>query len=166
MNEKLLSKALNCLCDVTPLKTDCGLLCEAACCRDNGEAGSCVWLLPGEDAEGMNRWADVRLSAMPVTRREVQAIYCNKACKREARPFLCRIFPLTPYYSQKKQCWSVRMDRRAAALCPLYACGKNGLSSEFVQSAERAVQLLAQDEEYLSVLKDLEQEEAAYRMTL
>ena len=166
MNTQILAEALDLLKDVTPLKTDCGKYCDAACCKDNGEAGSCVWLLPGEDDDIVMAWAEVRLSVMPVTHSEVQAIYCNKPCEREYRPFLCRIFPLTPYYSHKRQRWSVRMDRRAAAICPLYGWGKSGLSSEFVLNAERAVQLLATDGDYLEALKELEAEKAAYRIEL
>ena len=166
MDIGILEEALCCLKDVTPLKTDCGEYCGAACCKDNGEAGSCVQLLPGEDDDSVLAWADVCLSKMPVTHSEVQAIYCKKPCKRDFRPFLCRIFPLTPYYSQRKQCWSVRMDRRAAAICPLHGWGKSGLSSEFVAAAERAVQLLATDSDYLKALKELEAEEAAYRIKL
>ncbi|MBQ6646345.1 MAG: hypothetical protein IJM56_06665 [Clostridia bacterium] len=166
MDLNILSEALHCLAAVTPLKTDCGEYCGAACCKDNGEAGSGVWLLPGEDDESPIAWAKLYLSKMPVCGEEVHTVYCLKPCQREARPFLCRIFPLSPYYSNKKQCWSVRMDRRAAAICPLYSWGKNGLSSEFVSAAERAVQLLSQDEDYLEVLKKLEAEEAAYRFEL
>ena len=58
------------------------------------------------------------------------------------------------------------MDRRAAALCPLYGYGKTGLDREFVEQAEQAVQLLAVSPKYLSWLKALEQEEAAYRLEL
>lgn len=166
MNIDILNAALNCLKDVTPLKTDLGAYCGAACCKDNGEAGSCVWLLPGEEKTDVRDFADVRADTMPVTQSEVSSIYCFKPCKRDLRPFLCRIFPLSPYYSDKKQCWSVRMDRRAAAICPLFGWGKSGLCSEFVLAAERAVQMLAQDSVYLEWLKKLEAEEAAYRMVL
>ena len=166
MDLNILSAALDCLKDVTPLKTDCGEYCDAACCKDNGEAGSGVWLLPGEDGKSPMDWAKVFLSRMPVSHEEVMTLYCLKPCQREFRPFMCRIFPLSPYYSEKKQCWSVRMDRRAAAICPLYGWGKNGLSSEFVSAAEKAVQLLAQDSDYLETLRLLEAEEAAYRIEL
>ena len=166
MNSEILRDALDCLKEVTPLKTDCGLFCEAACCKDNGEAGSCVWLLPGEDADQVSTWAEVRESTMPVTGAKTQAIYCFKPCNRDARPFLCRIFPLTPYFSQKNQCWSVRMDKRAAALCPLYFYGKNGLRRDFVVKAQEAVQILAQDVDGLAALKLLEIEESAYRIEL
>ena len=152
--------------DVTPLKTDCGEYCQNACCRDNGEAGSCVWLLPGEDDDSVMEWADVRIVTMPVTRSEAQAIFCRKLCQRDHRPFLCRIFPLSPYYSQKKQRWSVRMDRRAAAICPLFQFGKSGLRRDFLEAAECAVNMLASDQDYRQALEELEKEESAYRFEL
>ncbi len=165
MNEKLLSNARDLLRDATPLKGDCGAYCDSACCKDNGEAGSCVWLLPGEDAGGMD-WCDVREVTMPASGLKMRAAYCKTPCIRELRPFLCRIFPLAPYYSEKQGKWSVRMDRRAAALCPLYGWGKKGLSKEFVRAAEDAVSLLSRDEEYRTILQALEREENAYRFEL
>ena len=165
MKTDILQSARDLLKDVTPLKADCGLYCDRACCKDTGEAGSCVWLLPGEDGESMN-WGKQYKSEMPVTKASVRALYCAAPCERDFRPFLCRIFPLTPYFSDKKQLWSVRMDRRAAAVCPMYGCGKKGLRADFVKAAEEAVQILASDAEYEAFLKRLEAEETAYRMTL
>ena len=34
--------------DLTPLKTDCGRLCQGACCQ--GDEGTGMLLFPGEDA--------------------------------------------------------------------------------------------------------------------
>ena len=165
MESTVLGAALALLRDVTPLKTDCGAYCFAACCKDNGEAGSGVWLLDGENADHME-WAKKYETRLPVTGQSVKAVYCLRPCRREARPFLCRIFPLTPYYSHKKQRWSVRMDRRAAAICPLFPYGKNALTPEFVSACEEAVNLLATDKNYEEQLKALEAEEAAFRMEL
>ena len=165
MDRSILESALDCLKELTPLKTDCGAYCDKACCKDSGEAGSGVWLLPGEDCKDYN-WANVSDTVMPVTNQSVKAIYCLSPCERDTRPFLCRIFPLTPYYSNRKGDWSVRMDRRAAPICPLFAYGKTGLSTDFVAAAEKAVRILAKDEDYLKILRFLEQEESAYRMEL
>ena len=165
MNCDLLNQALSLLEDVTPLNTDCGLLCGASCCRDNGDAGSGVWLLPGEDTASFT-WGQVRSSVMPVTKTKACMLICEKDCFRPLRPFMCRIFPLSPYWSVKKGAWSVRMDRRAAAVCPLFACGKKGLSSDFVNRAENAVRLISQDKTGEEWLRILESEESAYRFKL
>ncbi|MBR4235279.1 MAG: hypothetical protein IKR85_04365 [Clostridia bacterium] len=165
MNTDLLLSACELLRDVTPLKSDCGQLCGAACCRDNGEAGSGVWLLPGESSEKM-KWGEIIPCVMPETKTTARMLVCRGKCVREARPFMCRIFPLSPFYSKKNAKWSVRMDRRAAALCPLFAYGKKGLSPEFVQKAKQAVSLLASDDGYRTLLETLEREEAAFRIEL
>ena len=160
-----LSHALELLKDITPLRQDCGSLCASACCKDEGEFGSLVWLLPGEEQVQMP-WGSVSPAVMPVTQTQISAIYCVSPCDRQHRPFLCRIFPLSPFYSVKRGEWDVRMDRRAAPVCPLFRYGKAGLDPAFVDAARAAVRLLAQDPEWEARLKKLEAEEAAYRMEL
>lgn len=165
MDKEILFRALKLIENVTPLNTDCGLLCGGVCCRDNGEAGSGVWLLPGEE-HVPHLWADTTATKTPVTKTELNMIYCRGMCERDKRPFLCRIFPLSPYYSEKKSCWSVRMDRRAAALCPLHGYGVRGLKPEFIDACREAVKLIASDEEGEKLLRVLEQEEGAFRFEL
>ena len=148
--------------NVTPLKSDCGRLCDAACCKDDEGAG--VWLLPGEGAQCP--WGTVSDSIMPVTQTPVKLLMCAAPCERSKRPFMCRIFPLTPYFSKKKNRWDVRMDVRAAALCPLYGYGIKALDPEFTQNVRTAVGLLAADEEGIRLLERLEAEEKAYRIEL
>ena len=163
--DETLARALEMLKDTTPLKQDCGSLCASSCCSDGGEAGALVWLMPGEESVPMP-WGSVSDSVMPVTKTRVSAIYCNAPCDRDRRPFMCRIFPLSPYYSEKRGEWDVRLDRRAAPVCPLFRYGKAGLDPVFVDAARRAVRLLAKDPGWESRLRLLESEEAAYRMEL
>ena len=165
MDKELLIRASELLADLTPLSSDCGLLCSGACCKDNGEAGSGVWLLPGEET-AERPWADIKKTNAPVTKTAFETIYCRGMCERDKRPFLCRIFPLSPFYSEKKGCWSVRMDRRAAALCPLFSYGIKALKPEFVSACREAVQLIAGDPEGEALLRILEAEEAAFRFDL
>ena len=165
MDQKLLNEALALLESATPLHSDCGALCDSCCCKDNGEAGRGVWILPGEDDKSFF-WGTVEDSVMPVTDTPVKTLFCHDSCLRSLRPFMCRIFPLSPYWSAKQNAWSVRMDRRAAAVCPLFAYGKKGLSPDFTARAAKAVRLLAADDEGVKWLKILEEEEAAYRITL
>ncbi len=166
MNKEILDKALALLENVTPLRTDCGLLCGNACCKDNGDAGSAVWLLPGEE-ETDYPWAEVTETVTPVTGTLLRQIYCKGFCAREKRPFLCRIFPLSPHFSIKKGVWSVRMDRRAAALCPLFICGGiKGLDPVFTETCREAIRLIAANPEGEQILKILELEEDAFRFEL
>ena len=37
------------LCDLTPLLTDCGALCGAACCHSDADGQGGVYLFPGEE---------------------------------------------------------------------------------------------------------------------
>lgn len=164
MNDTL-SKARTLLENVTPLLTDCGLLCGHACCSANGDAGESVWLFPEENEFDMP-WGEKRQSKMPVTGTPVISLYCHAPCERAKRPFQCMIFPLVPYFSEKKDAWSVRMDRRAYALCPLTGCGKKGLNPEFVKKAELAVRIISGTEAGERFLEALAREEDAYRITL
>jgi len=157
-----LEKARALLVNVTPLMTDCGLLCDRACCKPDEDSGDSVWLFPGEE-EIAFIWGEVTDTLLPVTKVPAKSLYCNGFCSREKRPFQCMIFPLVPYFSGKKNAWSVRMDRRAFALCPLTAYGKKGLNPEFVQNAEKAVQLLSETETGERFLEALAREESVYR---
>ena len=50
MNAETLRRAKALLENETPLKTDCGALCGAACCRTDADGKGGVYLFPGEDA--------------------------------------------------------------------------------------------------------------------
>ncbi len=157
-----LKKARALLEKVTPLTTDCGLLCGHACCKPDEDTGDSVWLFPGEE-ETNYAWGEITDVLLPVAKVRAKSLYCTSFCEREKRPFQCMIFPLVPYFSVKKSAWSVRMDRRAFAVCPLTACGKKGLNPEFVRNAEKAVQLLSETETGERFLEALAREESVYR---
>ena len=160
-----LLEAIALLENVTPLKSDCGTLCDHACCKPDKDAGGEVWLLPCEEEMDFD-WAEVHPTRMPVTETDAYAISCASMCDRAKRPFLCRIFPLVPYYSKKRNEWDVRMDRRAWMLCPLCNYGVKGLNPEFVSAARQAVQILCEDAETEDFLQKVHLEEDAYRIKL
>ncbi len=162
MSAEIFAEALKLLENVTPLKSDCGLLCGRACCKPDPDAGGDVWLFPHESALEYP-WADKRTACLPVTGERAGAIRCSDFCVRSLRPFCCRIFPLSPFFSKKKNEWRVRMDRRAWMMCPLCEYGLRGLSPEFVSAAEAAVRMLAKDPECERFLFTLVKEESAYR---
>lgn len=125
----------------TPLCSDCGALCGAACCESDGDGQGGVDLLPGEieligNAEWMETSHDPRMDA--------EMIVCTAMCEREKRPFLCRVFPLCPVVGRDGR-WTVRMDARARAMCPLTRGGVRGLDPQFVRGCVRAVRILAEE---------------------
>ncbi len=123
--------------NLTPLKTDCGALCAAACCQTDEDGQGGVSLFPGEAAlyEGA-AWARV----------EDGVLTCGGRCPREMRPLGCRIFPLTPY-RKKGGALALRVDRRAFAMCPLAPAGTRALDPVFVRTARSALELIDQTHE-------------------
>ena len=162
MKHELILAAYEAFGDKTPQTYDCGSLCGAACCKCETEAQGGVDLLPGEETllEGVN-WAEIARDDM----MDAPMLMCNAFCEREKRPFLCRIFPLCPAMGKSGK-WSVRMDARARALCPLSGSGLNGLDPDFVKAAVKAVRIIASDPEGEAFLKKWADIEAEFRKPL
>ena len=161
MNDALLTRACARIGDLTPMLTDCGALCGAACCHtdDDGQGG--VHLFPGEAARLRDcDWVDSVLSGSfaPV-------MTCAGTCRREKRPLGCRIFPLTPVRGRDGR-WTVRMDARARAMCPLTASGIGGLDPAFVRAVRRALRIIAEDPEGDAFLEKWHALEDEYRKPL
>ena len=157
MQIDLIQKAYLAIGDQTPMRTDCGQLCSAACCRadEDGQGGVC--LLPGEEAQlkGIG-WGKI----IHDDQMDAPMLMCTDMCAREIRPFLCRIFPLCPVIGKSGK-WTVRMDARARAVCPLTRGGLNGLDPEFVRGCAKAVRIIAGDpegEEFLTKWAEIEAE--------
>ena len=148
--------------DTTPLKTDCGSLCGAACCRPDADGQGGVALLPGE-AELLSgiAWGVIERDAV----MDAPMLVCTAPCDREKRPFLCRVFPLCPVVGRGGH-WTVRMDARARAVCPLAGSGLRALDPDFARSAVRAARLLAEDPAGEAFLKRWAAIEAEFRKPL
>ena len=161
MKRELILQAWAQIGGLTPMKSDCGTLCGAACCRpdDDGKGGVC--LLPGEEELiGAPEWADIGFDAAMGCRM----IECTGPCERSLRPFLCRVFPLCPV--RGKNGWTVRMDARARAVCPLASGGLRALDPDFVRACVRAVRILAADPEGEAFLDRWAAIEAEFRKPL
>ena len=130
--KKQMEEARNHLETLTPLVTDCGVLCQAACCRPDEDGQGGVTLFPGEEA----LYADANWA-----RLESGVLYCDGHCPRENRPLGCRIFPLTPN-RKKDGALCVRVDRRAFSMCPLAPCGVRALNPAFVRAVQDALCLI------------------------
>lgn len=162
MNTELLRRAYATIGETTPMKTDCGSLCSAACCAadEDGQGGVCL-LSPEREALQDVDWG--RIDHDP--QMDAPMLMCTDMCKRDLRPFLCRIFPLAPVIGKSGK-WTVRMDARARAVCPLTGAGLNGLDPDFVRGCARAVRIIAGDAEGEAFLSRWAAIEAEFRKPL
>ena len=145
----------------TPMKADCGALCSAACCQPDADGQGGVHLFPTEAASLRNRpWVEriVPGSFAPI-------MMCAGACERNARPLGCRIFPLTPVRGKNGR-WTVRLDARARAMCPLVSSGIGGLDPDFVKAVRDALRIVAEDPDGDAFLERWHALEDAYRKPL
>lgn len=160
MNQEILINARALLGGLTPMLTDCGQLCGAACCRPDEDGQGGVYLFPGEEAL-LEPCAWGRVEPSPFA----PMLTCGGPCDRERRPLACRIFPLTPVRGKSGR-WTVRMDVRARAMCPLVRSGIGGLDPDFVRAARDALRLIARDPEGDAFLEKWVALEEEYRRPL
>ena len=154
MHDKL-EKAREILAEVTPLKTDCGKVCGARCCRSLEGEETGMLLFPGEEAyyAGKPGWT-LRRTASGML------LVCPGSCARDERPLACRLFPLLPVIREDGSV-RVTVDQRARAVCPLARRGKGTMDPAFIEAVRETGELLASDEEQAAFLRALatEQEE-------
>jgi hypothetical protein len=150
------------LYDVTPLKKDCGVLCDAACCKD-GEEEAGMLLFPGEeqllsDAD----FAKIEDSNCEFGKTGVAKLFvCNGVCDRHLRPLACRIFPLLPYRHAGEPLKLI-MDPRARGMCPLSrSLEVSQLEPEFVSRVQKVTERILQlknGADYIDMLSDIADE--------
>ena len=133
-----LRKAREMLETVTPLKTDCGRVCGARCCRSLEGEETGMLLFPGEEAcyAGKPGW---KLRRTP----SGTLLVCPGDCARDERPLACRIFPLLPVIRNGEV--KVAADQRARAVCPLLKQGIRGMDPAFAETVREAGKILAED---------------------
>ena len=140
---------------LTPLKTDCGRLCQGACCQ--GDEATGMLLFPGEEAlYGDCAFARVVPTGFSLGGTPAQLLVCDGRCDRKNRPLACRLFPLFLRF-REEQPPVLRMDARARAVCPLTDYGLKALDPEFRQAARRAYDLLLEDEACADYLRALDE---------
>ncbi len=150
---------------LTPLKTDCGVLCGAQCCKGGTDDG--MLLFPGEELllteslreAGAPSGFSIRNSniILESTGKPVQYLTCQGKCTREMRPMACRIFPLLPYLDAYGHI-RVKPDLRAYAMCPLLSRSDlSPIQSVFAQRVQKVFSMAVQIPgiiELLTILKD------------
>lgn len=141
--------------DLTPLKTDCGRLCQGACCQ--GDEATGMLLFPGEEALYEDcAFARVVPTGFSLGGTPAQLLVCSGRCDRKNRPLACRLFPLFLKF-REDQAPVLRMDARARAVCPLTDYGMKALDPAFRQAARRAYDLLLEDGTCAKYLKALDE---------
>ncbi|MBR6503668.1 MAG: hypothetical protein IKT15_01675 [Firmicutes bacterium] len=113
---------------ITPLNTDCGALCGAACCTSD-EEDMIIYLLPGEEKlftrkeEWLNWDFDYAEDYdFPESwHGKVYYVHCKTApsCPREMRPLQCRFFPLAPHLTEEGVLRLIRYPDDLPYACPL-----------------------------------------------
>ena len=150
--DETLRRAREKLAEVTPLKTDCGKVCGAKCCRSLEEEETGMLLFPGEE--------EAYLEKPGWTVRETPAgllAVCPGTCERNERPLACRICPLLPVLRHGEI--TVAADQRARAVCPLLRQGIRGMNPAFTDAVREAGQILAEDPEQRDFLQMLTEEQ-------
>lgn len=141
-----LRRALALLEDVTPLSTDCGRVCDGRCCRPSADSVGML-LLPGE--ETLLTGEDYTIT--PADGGTL--LTCDGHCRREKRPFACRVFPLFPYVGEDGRVRAV-YDPRSWRLCPLTQnCARVPLRRDFVRAVRRAGRILMRDADCAAFLR-------------
>ena len=143
---RLYKKAFDILGDLTPLKADCGTLCERRCCK--GDSATGMLLFPHEEST---------LNVIYTHRGERLAV-CNGSCNRAERPLSCRIFPFFPTVDEKGRVFAEK-DLRAAYTCPLLIHSDEIVfDKRFFRAVKKVGKLLAKDAECLAFMQRVTEE--------
>ena len=165
----VLARARAILEDVTPLKTDCGMLCQGLCCRPMEGEMTGMLLFPGEE-----KYYEGREGYRMEETEQGTLLICSGRCDRADRPLSCRLMPLIPLIREDREvgqsptnaahclqcasvasaapkavmaeCIKVATDLRAKPVCPLARQGKDALDPDFVAAVRDVGRILAEDE--------------------
>ena len=144
--EKMYKRIYATLGDLTPLRADCGLLCDHACCK--GDANTGMRLFPYEES----------VLEIKNTPDGGSLAVCNGTCDRNSRPLACRIFPFFPTIDEKGRIF-VEPDIRAGNLCPLIAHSEEILfDKRFFKALKKVGKILSKDEACRAFLYEVTEE--------
>lgn len=155
---------------VSPLDTDCGALCGAACCTSSYEDGEemGIFLLPGEEKlhsreDEWLEWSEESAEGLGFPDswpEKVCFVHCKTPprCPRSKRPIQCRSFPLAPHLNADGELSLVYNDMDLPYRCPLID-EQTPLNDDFVQATETVWKHLIRDPR----IRDLVREDSAAR---
>ena len=139
MLPECLARARALLETLTPLKTDCGLICQGLCCRPMEGEMTGMLLFPGEEG-----YYEGREGYRMTETDHGTLLFCSGRCERADRPLSCRLMPLIPLL--REDGITVATDQRAKTVCPLARQGKDALDADFVAAVRQVGRILAEDE--------------------
>lgn len=158
---RTLKDAYAILGELTPLKTNCGKLCGAACCQSDEEEGgeNGMLLFPYEEWFYRKPIKDFPFHLVDddTLFKGGKRLVCEGSCPRERRPLACRLFPLrirlNPQEDGAKTEVIPEIDPRSWVCCPLPEMGGlRAMSSEFVEAVRKAGERLIQNTDMLEAL--------------
>ncbi|MBR5231439.1 MAG: hypothetical protein IKW00_04255 [Clostridia bacterium] len=143
--------------NITPLKTDCGKYCGAACCDCDEDGQGGMVLFPGEEKLYEALPEGMELSPYDAILPGMKLLVCDGVCSRDERPLSCMLFPLTPVVTETegKDALKVIVDPRAFSVCPLSESGVRGMDAEFVRAVREAGKVLCKNPQIRAYLKAL-----------
>ncbi|MCL2159148.1 MAG: hypothetical protein FWH48_07060 [Oscillospiraceae bacterium] len=152
---ELIYEAYDIIGSLTPLRGDCGTLCDKICCKGD-KAG--MLLFPGEESifEGIVGFQIEEIEYME--KPGIKLLMCDGECERGLRPLNCRIFPVAPLVDENGGIDAVA-DIRGRRMCPIWDL--KYVDRAFVRAVKKAFELLAKDSEMLAFMRlvSAEQEE-------
>ena len=122
---------------VSPIDSDCGALCGAACCTCGGDSSLAdgldydlgIYLLPGEDKvftkkEDWLKWSVEYAEDYDFPESWFGKVYFVRCktppvCPREKRPLQCRFFPLAPHITKEGELRLILSPVDLPYTCPL-----------------------------------------------
>ena len=152
MDYKYLYRKLN---KRTPIKADCGKLCNGRCCSEEECEEMGMYLFPEEDKMFLNeKGFRIEDSEFEVNGKKTKILFCNGFCDRRKRPLSCRIFPLFPYITSEGDLKIIK-DSRAKGICPLWYAEEKMFSHSFKRGLYHVGKILCEDSECFDFLFEL-----------
>ena len=156
---RALRDANDILGDLTPLKTNCGECCGAACCQSDESGENGMLLFPYEEHfyKKPSPGFDFHLVPDDTLFEGGKRLVCGGHCLREHRPLACRLFPLRIRLNMLEDGQHMEIipeiDPRSWVCCPLPE--KGGLSAfdrDFVEAVCSVGERLVMNDDMLEAL--------------
>lgn len=142
--KKIYKKAYKLLENVTPLKADCGQLCDKKCCH-------------GDSMTGMLLFPDEETTLTVIEQNGRRLAVCDGMCNRNERPLSCRIFPFFPAADGKKII--VKPDLRGINVCPMIAHSDEIIfNKHFLRRVGKTGKLLMKNTECAKFIEEISEE--------